>query len=275
MPGFETLKFVSPLHVAVYNKNVSAIELLIQLDCDVNICDPVSKINALHMACYMSKIEMVSLLLDSKNIDVEARSKNGFNCFHWLALSDNDENSFGIAMLIISHILKKFESMHLSKSNDVLNLLDQKLKYLVNQQSVDHLQTPLMFACLKSKLNLVKTFLDYDAVIDLKDKNGLTAVNYGKNNESCLFLLNSYNKIKRITMKKKTNTYNQKRTDSGIESKEQSSNSSNSSPLTHVSSAGLNPTSDSKIPVTSLKPGTYANRVSADKISSDAYKTSF
>lgn len=109
MPCFEDVKYVTPLLVAVYNQNLTAVDRLIRLGCDINLRDSVTKINALHMACYMSKIELVSLLIESKRLDLEARSKNGFNCLHWLALSDNEENSLGIALLIIANLIKKHE----------------------------------------------------------------------------------------------------------------------------------------------------------------------
>lgn len=205
MPGFELIRYVSPLHVAVYNQNITAINLLIKNGCNINQYDPVSKISPLHMACYMSKLEIVSALLQSNNVDVEFRSRNGFNCLHWLAISENDENSFGIALLIISNLIKKYESMYASNSSDFIHVCDQRIKTFVNQLGIECNQTPLMFACMKNKLNLIKILLDYEAEVDLKDKNGKTACNYSKNNEACVYLLNSFNKLRKITMKKKKN----------------------------------------------------------------------
>lgn len=82
--------------------------------------------------------------------------------------------------------------------------MDVKVKEFVNEVSEESGQTPLMFACMKNKLNLVKILLDYDACSDVKDVNGKNAAGYAKNNESCLFLLNSFSKMKKITMKKKS-----------------------------------------------------------------------
>ncbi|RNA25003.1 E3 ubiquitin- ligase MIB2-like isoform X1 [Brachionus plicatilis] len=202
MPGFEFVRHASPLHVAVYNKNVTAINLLIKHGCNVNQCDPISKMTPLHMACHMSKLEVVNALLESKSIDVELRSKNGFNCLHWLAFSDNNENTFGIAMLLLSNLIRKYESMYASNSSDFINVCDKKIRNFVNQVGVELDQTPLMLACLKNKVNLIKILLDYDAVIDVKDKNGNSACDYGKTNESCVYLLNSFYKFRKITMKK-------------------------------------------------------------------------
>lgn len=202
MPGFEFVRFVSPLHVAVYNKNIAAINLLIKNGCNVNQCDPISKITPLHMACHMSKLEVISALLSSKLIDVESKSKNGFNCLHWLALSDNNENTFGIAMLLMSNLIKKYESMYESNSSDFLHICDKKIKNFVNEMGIRLGQTPLMLACLKNKVNLIKILLDYDAIIDLKDNNGNSACDYGKKNESCAYLLNSFYKFRKITMNK-------------------------------------------------------------------------
>lgn len=64
-----------------------------------------------------------------------------------------------------------------------------------------------MLACIKSKLNLVKTLLDFDADLDLKDKHGYTAINYAKNNKSLIELLNSFAKVKKLTSKKTRSMY--------------------------------------------------------------------
>lgn len=202
MPGFESIRYVSPLHVAVYNQNTTAVNLLIKNGCNVNQCDPVSKITPLHMACHMSKLEIVDALLQSKSIDLEFKSRNGFNCLHWLALSDNDENNFRIGTMLLSSLIRKYESMYGSNSSDFLHVYEKKTRNFVNQQGVELNQTPLMLACYKNKINLVKILLDYDAIIDAKDKNGNLARDYGQKNESCAFLLNSFCKFRKLTMKR-------------------------------------------------------------------------
>ncbi|CAF0891386.1 unnamed protein product [Brachionus calyciflorus] len=260
MPGFEALRYVTPLHIAIYNKNLTAINLLIKNGANVNLCDPVSKISPLHMACYMSKIELVSALLQSKLIDVQLRSKNGFNCLHYLALSENDENSFGIGMLLMSNLIKKYESMYASNSSDFFHTCDYKIRNFVNQIGVEMNQTPLMFACMKNKLNLIKILLDYDADINCKDKIGKCACDYGKANESCVYLLNSFNRFKKITMKKKSKKSTCYEMEN-IDLEENFEHNTNSNDILSVKSLKLDSIS--------------LNSLNADHSTAELYKTSF
>ena len=165
------------------------------------------------MACYLGKIEVVGLLLESESIRIDLKSKNGFGVLHWLAMSDKDD--IGTFQIIMNYLTRKFETSNLFESKEDPNYfskLDNFLKKYINDTN-DDLQTPLMLAAMKNKQNLVKLLLDYEASIDLKDKSGKTAINYAKQN-SCLNLLNSFTKIKKLTMKKSSQYLSQKRPDS-------------------------------------------------------------
>ena len=84
-----------------------------------------------------------------------------------------------------------------------MNGLDNYLKKFLDQTNND-LQTPLMLAALNNKQHLVRQILDYDATIDLKDKEGKTAYFYAKKSRSCSQLLQSFSKIKNTLPVKKS-----------------------------------------------------------------------
>lgn len=213
------IKLATPLMFAIYNQNKVMVNRLIKAGCDTNYQDSYSKISALHMACYMGSIDIIAILLDNNKskVDLYSKSKEGSNCLHWLAISEKDD--IGILRLIMNHLTKEFETKYVNETKlptsepDFYNKLDAYLKSFIDQTN-DNKQTPLMLAANLNKQNLVKSLLDYEAGIDLKDINDLTAINYSNQN-SCMELIKSYNKVKKITLKKSSTYFKYRRTDDG------------------------------------------------------------
>ena len=222
VPIFNELVFnphVNPLMLAIYNSNFIVVEELLNLGCDCNYQEENSKLSAIHLACYLSSFELVNLLLDDEmrfvKILLDSKSSSGNNCMHWLALSKIPDD-IGIFKLIINYLTRKFTSSNASSptstnsmtewSNESIgrrNLkgLDSYLRTFLDQTN-NEMQTPLMLASLNNKQHLVRQILDYDATIDIKDKDGRTAYAYAKKNQSCSQLLQSFSKIKILSIKK-------------------------------------------------------------------------
>jgi ankyrin repeat protein len=213
------IKFATPLLFAIFNQNKVMVNRLIKAGCDTNYQDSYSKISALQMACYMGSIDIIAILLDNNKskVDLYSKSKEGSNCLHWLAISEKDD--IGILRLIMNHLTKEFETKYVNETKlptsepDFYNKLDAYLKDFIDQTN-DNKQTPLMLAANLNKQNLVKSLLDYEAGIDLKDINDLTAINYSNQN-SCMELIKSYNKVKKITLKKSSTYFKYRRADDG------------------------------------------------------------
>lgn len=207
LPRLEGVREVTPLLVAVYNQNIIAVEQLIKLGCNYNYQEVGLQLSALHMASYFCRTEIINVMIKNcAKLNVEAVSRNGFNCLHWLAISDQEENDVGIVNMIVNYLFRSHEKKEAMYENSEIFLqsLEKIMKNFLNKQSNDAQQSPLMLACIKNKFNLVKTLLDYDVSIDLKDKYGFTAINYAKNNKSLIDLLNSFGKIRKITQRTKS-----------------------------------------------------------------------
>lgn len=211
---------VNPLMLAIYNLNFIVVEELLNLGCDCNSIEVNSKLTAIHLACYLSSYELVSLLLDDEmrfvKVRLDIRSTSGNSCLHWLALS-KETDDIGIFKLLINYLTRKFTlenapsptssnsmsewtQVEVDKMRNVKGL-DDCLKKFLDQANEDG-QTALMFASLNNKQHLVRQMLDYDATIGLKDKDSRTAHAYAKKNQSCSQLLTSFTKIKSVSIQK-------------------------------------------------------------------------
>jgi ankyrin repeat protein len=216
---FLDIKNQTPLMVAINYQNLAAIEQLIKHGCNCNYQDPHSKLNAFSMACYLARVDICNYLLEYGFARVDLKSENGNTCLHWLAISERDDN--GILQLLINYIndpnFKENQLALQSDTNDsswLTKIVNDSSKYSKISTSFtenlirkfidepnDELQTPLMLAALNNKLNMVKILLDNEASIETKDLFGLNAVNYAKN-KSCEYLINSYKKVKKLSIKK-------------------------------------------------------------------------
>lgn len=182
---FNQVKQMTPLFVAVLmSQNEIFIDELIKQGCDCKYQDKKTKINALHMACGISRPDLVSILLDSGKCDIDSKSTNGFTCLHYLALAERDDMS--VIQLLMSHLKQNF--INSIKKRDQ-NLEEYLLKFIDTPNNDN--QTALMLAAAKNKQNLVKFLLDYKASIELTDYLGFKTIDYAKQN-SCSHLLNSY-----------------------------------------------------------------------------------
>ncbi len=175
---------------AVIAHNVVAVKELIQAGCDCNFQDENSKVSAFHLACRWPKNEIASIIIKRGNADLSLISKNGDTCLHWLAKSNIDDTSvFQMIMTKMEFSLGENEEENFKRLQNFIDLTN------------DDEKTALMIAAKNNHQNLVKFLLDYNASIDLVDKNGLKAVDHGKLN-SCGQLITSYAKVAALTYKK-------------------------------------------------------------------------
>ena len=196
------MKHVTPLILAVTTLNMVAIDEFIRLGVNCNYQEPFTKIAAVHLACKLSRVDIVLALIERGRAKVNLKSKGDFTCIHWLAESERDD--IGVLQLIMAHLRKSYLKDHqLEVENETFAAgLDEHMRDFINQTN-NAKQTALMLAAMHNKQNLVKFLLDYDASIDAVDSLGMTAINYAKHN-SCGYLLNSFNKVKKIALNKST-----------------------------------------------------------------------
>jgi ankyrin repeat protein len=71
------IKKVTPLMVAVLSKNIVAIEELIKADCNCDYQEEGSLVNALHIACKLTRVDIVGVLVEIGNADLSLKSRNG------------------------------------------------------------------------------------------------------------------------------------------------------------------------------------------------------
>jgi ankyrin repeat protein len=196
--GIITTLPVTPLMFAIDRRNQPAIDTLIKEGVDINYQEPTSFICALHLACGIGNAGLIVQLLENganpflkvslhthskisilglKWLKSFLKSKHNTSTLHWLALNHKDDTG---GLLALMRFTNNILDLNIANEND---------------------QTPIMLAAMKNKQNMVKTLLDNDASLDLKDRNGMTALDYAKGN-SCYTLIASFNRIRKISIKK-------------------------------------------------------------------------
>lgn len=87
------------------------------------------------MACFFTRTEIIALMVKlCSKLDVELISKNGFNCLHWLAISERDENNIGCVNLLVNYLFRQSEmdnddtSVANSEQEALLERLDRLIK---------------------------------------------------------------------------------------------------------------------------------------------------
>ena len=124
---------VTPLAVAIFFQNLVAIDELMYLGCNPNFQEEHSLIAPLHMACYLGKIEVVGLLLESESIRIERHALAA----DWLAnmrstllltctaLTKEGKND-NILLLIVPPFSTRFHLIRLLNQGRSIHLSAQK-----------------------------------------------------------------------------------------------------------------------------------------------------
>ena len=108
--------------------------------------------------CVKARLKIIFYL--SKDV----RSSNGFNCLHWLALSERDDFA---PLHLLARALKRMltKSSSLPATSVELSSFEVTLKSFINQPTSRAGQTPLMLASIHNKQNMCKFLLDNDVCI--------------------------------------------------------------------------------------------------------------
>lgn len=81
----------TPLHYAVFNKNVGATKILLKsADVGINIQDNYG-LTPLHKAVQDNSKEIVKYLLDGKDIDINIKDNNNLTPLDWAEVNKNKE----------------------------------------------------------------------------------------------------------------------------------------------------------------------------------------
>jgi len=168
-----------PIHYAIINKNIYAIDKLIEYESNVNIKD-IDGNNSLHLAIMTKDIEICNKILNT-NININNRNNLGETALH----------------IAISYQLNKITELLIKNNIDI------------NIQNNIHEFTPLHYAVNLNYINLVKILLDNKNInINIQDYLGNTVLHYSlieknfeimelllKNNDLNFNLYNLDNKI--------------------------------------------------------------------------------
>lgn len=171
--------WTSPLILAVEHQNYGAIDSLLESNkLNINYQEPINAKTAFHSACLIGNIFLLVKLLNM-GANPYLRLKDGNTVIHLLASNSKDDTSCFIAVL-------------------------RHTKYLINLNTRNSLgQTPLMIAAMRNKKNMLKYLLDNNASLDECDNSGKTVLYYARQS-SCLNLLDSFSRMKRIQVKKRS-----------------------------------------------------------------------
>ncbi len=194
-----------PLHVACFEGKIEFVRRLIEAGADVNSIDRSLKTTPLMVAltyAYKNGYEIAEFLIESgADVNIVARSETALNKVFVMGLADERE-AYDFAMFLI----ERGARIDVGGYGNVIfsavsgnNLL--MIEYLLKERNVDiNFQnnnqgyTPLIFAVLCNKPEVVEYLINNGADISKTDANGRTALDIAKENNytEIIELLNNY-----------------------------------------------------------------------------------
>lgn len=200
-PNFQDEDGYSPLHRAIENNNLDAVNALLSYkDIDKEIKLPMGTTSSdgwllggatpLLLASYMGNPQIVSALIDA-NCNIRAKDDiDGAMAIHIAAGNGYDE--------VINILLNKDKTLINETDNNgedtalhwaIMKDFPSTIELLLNSganpnQKNSSGQTPLHYAALYGNMNAAKILVEkYNVDKDLKDKDGLTAADFASENE--------------------------------------------------------------------------------------------
>ena len=167
--GADVAELRSGIHIAIVNANISAVRLLCALNClELNRPDAYG-MTPLHHACNSGNLDQIVLLFE-KGAQFKGHNTLGKTALHALA-ERGIENCRNMNLKLIN-LLNGDGAKRISPG--VLNAFDNSFL------------TPLMAACKREDLSIVKGFVDAGALVNVRDSNGMSPFLYAVLNGSLI-----------------------------------------------------------------------------------------
>ena len=170
----------TPLQVAALNeKKEVALVLIKEFSCDINIRDHLGK-TLLHRVCESGSKSLVESLIHDYNADINARDDENNTPLHIAALS-------GKKMVILSLIdtfgcdvnvrgVNGYSLLHSACHNGHFNLTKTLSKFMSPLIVDEDGNTPLHISSIRGHNECIKTLLQHDAPILIRNASGMTPI---------------------------------------------------------------------------------------------------
>lgn len=171
---------VDNIYKLIRNNDIDALKELSSVSYNFNHVFGLSRMSLLHFACECGHIEVIKILLSSRDIDINAKNVYGHTPLYYACWNGYDE----ILKLLISNgaVLDVTDNngntplhtaCHFGRIEIVKILIENK----ANVHSIDNKgNTPLRRACLSGHTEVVKILLSNGANVNNTDLNNITSL---------------------------------------------------------------------------------------------------
>ena len=170
----------TPLHVAALNgKEEVALSLINEFSCDINVRGGLGR-SLLHEACRGGNISLVQSLICDYNADINARDDENDMPLHVAALSGDEKitslliDKFGCDINIRGG--NGYSLLHSACHNGHFNLTKTLCKFMSPLIVDEDGNTPLHISSVRGHNECIKTLLQHDAPILIRNASGMTPI---------------------------------------------------------------------------------------------------
>jgi ankyrin repeat protein len=167
------------LHLAAARGRLDCVDLLLRLGFDIDLRDQADRATALHWAAQEGHLDVVKRLVDA-GADIEGKGDaHGMGVLGWATCFQRVQRE--VAELLMSHRTRPtiFTAIALGQTELVRHLVaDDPLAISHQMSRFEHHRTPLHFAVLKNRPEMVALLLELNADPIAKDGRGYTPLNY-------------------------------------------------------------------------------------------------
>jgi catechol 2,3-dioxygenase-like lactoylglutathione lyase family enzyme len=167
------------LHLAAERGHLACVELLLELEVDANERDRLDHATALHWAAQEGHLEVVRRLVEA-GADIDGSGdEHELGVIGWATCFRSVRHAVAEFLLQRGAKPTVFSSIALDREDLVGALVERSPRLLAHRMSrFEHLRTPLHFAVLKNRPEMVDLLLRLGADHTAKDDRGNTPLNY-------------------------------------------------------------------------------------------------
>ena len=180
------------LHLAAEHGRLACVDLLLGLGFDVTLRDPSDRASALHWAAQEGRLEVVKRLVAAGAEVGDRGDAHGMGVIGWATNFQQVRQEVAAFLMAQGAEPDIFSAIALGRADLVRGLVAADPGLVSRQMSrFEHHRTPLHFAVLKNRAEMVALLLELDADPIAKDGRGYTPLNYAspKTDEAIVELL--------------------------------------------------------------------------------------
>lgn len=166
---------------AVKQDNAGKVKELLQRGLDPNLIEEERYDTGLILALREGSMDVFRLLMNTPNIDLEAKARNGDTALMIAAYKGNKEAAAALLARKVQVNRPGWTALHYAAAagaNDIVRMLLERHAY-IDAESPNK-TTPIMMAAWEGHIWTVKLLLDEGADATLKNERGMTAIDFAK-----------------------------------------------------------------------------------------------